>query len=170
MARSLFGQGPRGGGVRIFDTALDAMFLPGGMCHEWTRDRVRQATALAVGLAPVRSGRLKSGIRTDSEFRPGRRKSGFFIRSDAPYTQYVHEGTYGPIVAKNGAQLWVPKYPHSDKPRQWRDSVRGQAAQPFLANALEVVFSAYTVPSHDFKGIAIGSRNFSLLNPEGYGV
>jgi hypothetical protein len=163
MARSIFSQGPRGGGVRIWDSALDALFIPGGMCHEWTKDRVEEAATLARGIAPRRTGRLASGIRVDSEFRAGRRKTGFFIRSDAPYTQYVHEGTIGPIKAKTAQALWVPIAPGNPK-RRWMDSVNGQPAQPFLAQSLEAVFTVSTAPAHSFTSLVIGtSRNYSAF-------
>lgn len=122
--------------VWISDWALDQMHLPGGMVFDWTASQAEQAAAFARFEAPIRSGALKTGIRADAEFRPGRRKVGYFIRCSAPYAAYVHDGT-ADIFA---AGMRVPKYwsiTGAKVPRVTRDHVRGQNAQPFLQHGLE---------------------------------
>ena len=131
----------RGRGTRVWisDYALDRMHLPGGMVYEWQRQIAYEAVQHARFEAPVRSGALRSSIRADSELRPGRRKVGYFVRADAPYAGYVHEGT-GDIFH---AGMKVPKFwciTGANVPRVERDHVRGQWQQPFLKHGLEFAY------------------------------
>jgi hypothetical protein len=60
----------------------------------------------------------------------------------------VHEGTYGPIVPKNGPFMWVPKYRRGGPGalRIKRTTVRGQRANPFLSDAMFEVLVATQLP------------------------
>lgn len=136
----------RAGGVRVvvFESAVDAMHQPGGMIYDEMRDAAREVAFLAKLDAPKRTGELAAGIRMASERRASRKKVGFYVRSDAPYSYWVHEGT-GQIYAKSRRGMSVPAYresgPRGVAPRRRRRTVRGQRANPFLTNNLRYVMA-----------------------------
>lgn len=133
-------------GIRIvvFDTAIHAMFQPGGMVYEEARESAQEIAFLARLDAPSRTGELAASIRIASERRASRTMVGFYVRADAPYAYYVHEGT-SDIFAGEMGYLLVPAYPEMGPrgvaPKVVRDSVAGQDSQPFLSTNLEYVMS-----------------------------
>lgn len=140
----------RAGGTRVvvFETVVDAMHQPGGMVWDTMSDAASEVAFLARLDAPKRTGELAAGIRKASEKRASRRKVGFYVRSDAPHSFWVHEGT-GQIYAKSRKGMSVPAYresgPRGVAPRVRRRSVRGQRANPFLTNNLRYVMAGVAI-------------------------
>lgn len=133
--------------IVIFETAIHAMFQPGGMVYEETKDAAREVKFLAELDAPSRTGELRASIRIASERRASRTMVGYYVRADAPYAYFVHEGT-NDIEAAEGSYMLVPRFPEYGprgvSPKVKRDSVAGQEANPFLANNLRYVMAKVT--------------------------
>lgn len=102
-----------------------------------TREELRGLGQKAVGLlqdeAPVRTGRLRKGIRYNTSMRPkGLRLN---ITSEAPYTKYVIHGR-GPVVAKRAKALrFEPGPPGSGF--IYRKRVGPAKANPFQERAFD---------------------------------
>ena len=137
----------RSGGTRviIFESAIDAMHVPGGMVYDEMRDAAREVTFLAQLDAPKRTGQLAAGIRMASERRASRKKVGFYVRSDAPHSFWVHEGTRDQITPTTFPYMRLPAFPEmgarGTAPRMYRKVVSGQVGQPFLTNNLRYVMA-----------------------------
>lgn len=121
--------------VVVYDSRIQGMNAPGGDVNNYVRRKTGLTAVLAQDRAPVRTGRLKAGIRTD--VRMVRQGTVGRVRSTARHSLWVHEGTDSPILPE-GEFLWVPARKYGSR-RVKMDMVRGQAAQPFLAEALSVV-------------------------------
>jgi hypothetical protein len=121
------------------------MFVPGGMVYEEYRDNAREVVFLSQLDAPKRTGELASSIRMSSERRASRKKCGFIVRADAPYSSWVHEGTYGPITPTTFPFMRLPAFPEwgdrGTAPRMYRRAVAGQQPNPFIMNNLRYVMS-----------------------------
>jgi len=127
--------------VVIYDTRLRAMNAPGGMVNEYVRHKTETTAIIARGAAPKRTGHLAASIVTRVSISPSAQGTIGTVTAKASYAKFVHEGTRGPIIATHSKRgLWVPKVKGGFK-REWRDSVRGQAAQPFLSASLEFVMA-----------------------------
>lgn len=141
--------------VHIDRDAVIRMNQPTGMIHRWTVGIADEVVAVAIAEAPVRSGRMKAGIRrgTGSWSR-----SGVSVRvfSDAKYTTYVHGGTFGPIFAHTGRAMRLgslnPRLPVATRAQPMRGiranrravkSVSGQRSNPFMSRALRQVLAAH---------------------------
>lgn len=133
--------------IVIFETAIHAMFQPGGMVYEEAKESAQEVAFLAKLDAPKRTLELANSIRIASERRASRTMVGYYVRADAPYALYVHEGT-DDIKAAEGSYMLVPRWPEYGPrgvaPKVARDSVAGQPATPFLSNNLRYVMSRVT--------------------------
>jgi len=118
--------------VVVYDSRITAMGAPGGDVYNYTKNKTRRTAAYAQGFAPIRSGRLRGGIRTD--VRTLRNGTVGRVRSTARHSAWVHEGVDG-LIYPHGDYLWVPVSRGASKRRQ-RPFVRGQDANPFLERAL----------------------------------
>ena len=59
------------------------------------------------------------------------------VHAETEYALYVHEGTTGPITSDTGERMFLPAWgPYTARRVH---SVRGQRANPFLADALREV-------------------------------
>lgn len=127
----------------MFEGALDAMFVPGGMVYDEYRENAREVVFLSQLDAPKRTGELASSIRMSSERRASRRKCGFIVRADAKHASWVHEGTYGPITPTTFPFMRLPAFPEygarGTAPRMYRRAVAGQESNPFIMNNLRYV-------------------------------
>lgn len=142
--------------VRMNQLAMIGMTMPGGETYEWFRRNVElPAFTLAVTTTPTRTGRM----RTLNYSEMGANQYGLWVGlgNAAPYAEYVHEGTTGPIYANGthplgrfGGQrrkmltLGVQSptgwgYP----PFMWAKSVSGQDAQPWLAESMAGALQAH---------------------------
>lgn len=117
---------------------ISSMNFPGGHVYRFTRRMGRNTSALGRRYAPSRTGEMVRGI-DDPIVTP--RPSGVdaFVWSTAGHTMFVHEGTRTPITRPNGG--WMPIHNASRTAvLTFRKRVRGQRANPFLANALRDAF------------------------------
>lgn len=119
---------------------------PGGEVFDWMTKQGRGIARKAVREAPWRTGKMRRSIR--SRVTPsGANRTKIEVRCTAPYAEYVHNGTTGPIVPQRGQDFLV-LYSNPDNPvgatqagygdwymRPW-PAVMGQEANPFLAEAL----------------------------------
>lgn len=121
--------------VVVYDTRIQGMSAPGGDVNNYVRRKTGLTAAVAQVNAPVRTGTLKRGIRTD--VRTVRQGAVGRVRSTARHSTWVHEGTYGPILP-HGDFLWVPGRKGGTR-RVKMPEVAGQRANPFLADALRTV-------------------------------
>lgn len=127
--------------VVVFDSKITAMNLPGGQVYRYADHKTESVLRAAKAFAPKRSGRLAGGIRKDVRTTSRDRVVGR-VRSTARHSKWVHEGTYGPIVARGTAShgmMRLPAYQGAPPGKTiLRPRVRGQEANPFLTKALAV--------------------------------
>ena len=125
--------------VVVYDSKIDAMNFPGGMVHEYVRDRTNTARDMARAFAPVRSGTLVKGIGAD--VRPRTTSVVGRVRARARHSQWVHEGTKDkePITAASGGLMYLPAGGGYSARRL--HAVRGQRAQPFLVEGMEAALA-----------------------------
>ena len=153
--------------VTIYDTALDAMFAPGGDVWGWLINEVSRAhLAAALAEVPKRSGELAR--QHNVSVTPYRRGLRYSLGNYADYAAFVHYGTDGPIVA-NGTRTvqrrWGAYDPHERANRLlvlppgggyphkiWTREVRGQAANPWIERAAEIALGKYGYRGHGFAG------------------
>jgi hypothetical protein len=135
---------------------------PGAEVDDLVWDITRTARDLSILYAPVRSGKLKGSIRASRPKRTGVYTNASNVTANAGYALYVHEGT-GRIYPKKGKYLTVPIRPgiatgaeirskFSSNRRRGDErgyflakSVRGQTANPFLAEALQTAMGLSSV-------------------------
>ena len=125
-------------------------------------DVTRTSRDLAILYAPVRTGKLKGSIRASRPARTGPYTNQAKVSAATHYALYVHDGVSGRIYPKQGKYLTVPLRMGSVSGAQIRGSggnrrpgdgrgyflarsVRGQAAQPFLADALRTAMARVSV-------------------------
>lgn len=143
----------RAGGTRVvvFESQIDLMHQPGGIIHDEMRDAAREIAYLAkIDEAPhARTGAIVKGIRVASETRVSRKKVGFYVRSDAAHSYWVHEGTRAAITPTMSRTMSVPAYemrgPKPHEPRVRRKVVQGQPGRPFLTNNLRYVMAGVAI-------------------------
>lgn len=130
--------------VNIYDSRLHKMSA------DWAAKKAREVEAVAkarvIQKKAVRTGRLLAGIHAARRKQVGGITT-VKVHSSARYSKWVHEGTYGPIHARNGPAMWVPKFKYGTL-RVWRTEVNGQAANPFLNFAMRKVLRGTTTPFH----------------------
>ena len=126
----------------IYDSRLDHMSA------EWASKKAREiekvAKANLVATGAIRTGHLWASVHA----RRRKQVGGFTtvrVYAGANYAAYVHEGTYSPIVPKNGPFMWVPKRMGGTQ-RIKRTWVQGQDANPFLSDAMFEVLVATQLP------------------------
>lgn len=125
--------------VVVYDSKIDAMNFPGGMVHEYTRDRTRTAADLSRAFAPKRSGALAKSVHYT--VRPRTSSVVGRVSADARHATWVHEGTLDktPITATGGGLMYLPAG-GGYSARRLR-AVRGQRAQPFLVEGMQAALA-----------------------------
>lgn len=132
----------------------EVLFLPGGAFNRWALDirgglqshgyfyaPLNERTNKTAGQPPV--GTLKAGIRAEIQQLTLRRFN-IELSSSAFYSSWVHQGT-GRIVARGPGGRFRSAEEGMYLPRnlgyrpQWRQSVSGQRANPFLHRAWNAV-------------------------------
>lgn len=133
--------------IRVFDSRIHAMSLPGGMIYRWGAQVTREVADLARVTAPIARqdwghgmpGRLKASHKHSV----GANAIGVFgtVTNTAPYAKFVHEGTSTPITPKT-----YPYMKFSINGRTFRkQEVRGQSAQPWLSDAMLAVMARHGI-------------------------
>lgn len=138
----------RSGKVRVNTTAIDSMFLETGQVGRQAKRVGREIKRQAIAEAPKRSGEL-SGSHDGPWYSKTRLGGHITVGNHAPHALYVHEGTVGPIFPTRGEFLWIRPTPHSwfAYDPQWveyggrtpQPRVRGQSANPWLADAMRLI-------------------------------
>lgn len=141
----------------VNDSQIAHLFVPGGDAWKQTRDLGATHYRTAKAIAPSRTGNLRNMHRI--VVTPNRAFTcQYTLASDAPYSDFVHNGTTGPIHADRWSvrnkffprrgypfHLWIGRnrstrglmrirpMPHSWYPVPWlRQTVNGQMAQPWI--------------------------------------
>jgi len=141
--------------VHIDQLAVIGMTMPGGETYEWFRRNVEiPAYTLAVTTTPTRTGRMRALNYPNM----GANQYGLWVGlgNAAPYADYVHDGTDGPIFATGFH--YNPGVGYSQRkmltlgvqsptgwgypPFMWAKSVSGQRAQPWLAESISAALQA----------------------------
>lgn len=125
----------------IFDSRLNDMAADWAAKKGREIEKVAKANLIATGA--VRTSHLLNSVHARRRKQAGGYTTVRVVAS-ANYAAYVHEGTYGPIVPKNGPYMWVPKHKRmrGGGLRVKRVTVRGQRANPFLSDAMFEVLVA----------------------------
>lgn len=148
--------------LRVNDPAVKSFLLPGQPVYEeiWGVSRETGMIARTV-TAPSRTGRLRKNIQANRPNITGPYQNTALVFVRVGYGHYVHEGTLDrPPVPNKGTYLTIPKnHRHSiisggALRTQWRSGgkaafpagrpyfttkfIRGQRANPFLAEALHM--------------------------------
>lgn len=126
-------------GVFIDNAALDRLTLPGGMVNRYVGRLAVEVVVEAAARAPVRTGAMKASIRlgggSSNQYGCSER-----VSIGVGYGIYVTRGTGPLIYSANGKPMPVGK--SSGEPSDmwtWRNVVRGQEANNFMAEALHSV-------------------------------
>jgi hypothetical protein len=123
--------------VLVYHSSITAMNMPRGMIYTYVQDKGRKTAAIAKSIAPVRSGRLRGGIRVEQP-RFSRNSVRVRVSSRAKHSIYVIEGT-GPIISVGSTAdgfFWMP----NKKGSMWRvrylNDIAGQDPNNFLERAM----------------------------------
>ena len=131
--------------VTIYQSRIDALFLPGGDVWGWARRMAQETESEAILRAPSRTDTLRS-LHGSSVTPAGRTQVRWTVYNDAPYARFVHEGTTGPITAASGGRLRIRPAPHSNSPVPlFPVAVRGQRANPWIENASNAVLARHGI-------------------------
>lgn len=127
--------------VVVYDSALARMHQPGGMVNDYVRDMARQTKLVAEVAAPKGA----TGVLARSHHyrvRPRVSSTVGYVYNDADHAMFVHGGTgiYGPYHRRIPGPHRFPytKYPPL-RPNGMPRTTKGQPAQPWLADSLEIV-------------------------------
>lgn len=126
--------------VTIYDRNLDRLFLPGGDAWDWMERVGREHISMAIIEAPRRSGNLAR--QHNLALTPYRRGVRYSVGNYAEYAEYVHGGTFGPIVALGGGFMG-PLSPWGVHGTAYVREVSGQTANPWIARAADIVLAKY---------------------------
>lgn len=139
--------------VTIYDTQVDRIFLPGGDVWDYMREVGDEHYRWASIYAPTRTYFLLSQMAGPFVMPyNGRRGVRYSVGNYAPYANFVHGGTTGPIYGKTelegleGTWLWVRPMPYSWYPAGgWFGWVDGQTANPWIRRAWDTVAASKLV-------------------------
>lgn len=134
--------------LSIDDGKLQAQVM--GRMDLFAKGFVSTVSAVAKGLAPVRSGALKASIHPDAVRRSGPWAIESGISADAPYSAPVHQGARPHVIRPRHARALRFEIEGRVVFAQ-RVNHPGQRAQPFLSNAVHRVVSAD--PRIDNRGV-----------------
>lgn len=126
----------------IYDRVIASFTLSStGMVNRWMEVKMEQAERFAAFYAPKRSGRLAASM-SHGLIQPSSTRTRWGLGSNLEYSVFVAGGTTGPITAGG---KWMPvgkSQTLAGRPNKWqfKQSVRGQAANDFMWDALRTVF------------------------------
>lgn len=131
-------------------------FKQGGQGGRWIHMVAQQMEALSIATAPTRSHELAdSHIVERTAAGPGffgnQYVAAYTITNFAPHAENVHEGYPRGATVSIPDAIWadsdegmsVPRIPGQAFPRTRRQSVAGQARQPWMDNACTAVAARY---------------------------
>jgi len=128
--------------IRVFDSRIHAMSLPGGDIYEWTAKIGREVERAGEVFAPLPKkdwgpGHIPGRLKASHSHTVGTNALGVFVNvsNNAPYARYVHEGTRTPIRPRRWDYM---KFTINGKTYR-RQEVRGQGSNPWLWRAMMAV-------------------------------
>lgn len=131
--------------VTIYQSRIDALFLPGGDVWGWARRMGQETMAEAIQEAPSRTGELRA-LHGYNVTPAGKTQVRWTVWNDAQHARFVHEGTSGPITAASGGRLRIRPAPHSWSPVPlYPVAVRGQRANPWIQRASDSVLARHGI-------------------------
>lgn len=149
---------------RVHERAVQAYIVPGGEVNDLLWDICRSTRDIAKVKVPKRTSRLMRSIRANRPKPTGLLRAAGYVGANAKNALWVHDGT-PPILASGKGYLTVPRmnqggpvnasgstlrkswiaaggYKSGDsKPYFTTKGVRGQNANPYLADALGVALA-----------------------------
>ena len=143
--------------VLVYHNQIDAMNMPRGMVYRYVQNKGRTTATIAKSIAPVRTGRLRGGIRVEQP-RFSRNSVRVRVSSRAKYSRYVIEGT-GPIIFVDTTQsgfFWLPRSRGSAFRMRYHDDIRGQEPNNFLERAMSLSLKSPFGP----RGLLYGPNPF----------
>lgn len=122
----------------IYDGVIANFTLsPTGMVNRWMESKMEQAERFAAFYAPKRTGRLAASMAS-ALIQPSATRTRWGLGSNLNYSVFVAGGTTGPITAGG---KWMPVGKSQGRQRwTFKKSVKGQAANDFMWDALRTVF------------------------------
>jgi len=159
--------------VRVNDKGIASLFAPGGDASRWHTTQMRLLLRNAMNEAPQGALRIdpRGGSHAPGNLMRSHRLTGSLkgtldgpgspygvwgsLYNTAPYAEYVHRGTHGPITGRRG-HLWVPKSSwiyykgrgaedsFDGNPLKRIEQVSGQRANPWIARAAARTLGPYT--------------------------
>lgn len=133
----------------VNERAVQSFNSPGQPVNRLMNATMREAVGYAKGYLTAGAG-LRSGNLQRSIGRMTARRRGFYrlqgeVHAKADYAAFVHDGTSGPIRAKGGGKMRLPRQAGAIRgaglPNNavlYKDSVRGQSANPFLRRGVSL--------------------------------
>lgn len=88
--------------LRIDESQLNASVMP--QVEAFATSFAQRAATVAKQIAPRRTGRLASSIRTGTTSRTGLWQVSTSIQADTPYARFVHEGTRPHVIRPRNAR------------------------------------------------------------------
>lgn len=125
--------------IVIYDSAITAMNMPGGMINDYFKDKGGKAAAYAKEMAPVRSGELRRSIRRE-RVQWSRNRVHVRVSARAKHAIFVIEGT-GPVIPVSTTAegfFYMPRRKGSPDRHRYYFDIRGQKPNNFLARAAEM--------------------------------
>lgn len=135
--------------VTIYDRNLDLLFLPGGDAWNWMERVGRQHLAMALIEVPRRTGGLAA--QHNLALTPYKRGVRYTVGNYADHSEYVHQGTIGPIVATGGGFMG-PLAPWGPYPGGYIPKASGQSANPWIARAADIALAKYGYVGNAYPG------------------
>jgi hypothetical protein len=143
--------------VTIYDANIDRIFLPGGDVWGFMEMLGRMHLSMALIEVPRRTGFLASqhNLAVTPYKKRGVRYS---VGNYADHSEYVHQGTTGPIAAGNGwwddgrPAMMGPMPPHMGRNAVYQQFVAGQTANPWIARSADIVLARFGYTGNAFPG------------------
>jgi hypothetical protein len=129
--------------ISINEAMLGRFTMPGGSVHRHVNTVAREVAGVMAARAPKRTGRLAASIRTGggsfNQYGCSER-----ITVNVPYGKWVAKGTahLGYITSNSGGAMG-PLPAWNGYKRGFAEFVRGQRANTFMTDALNVVMASH---------------------------
>lgn len=142
--------------VEVFESVIQTHFEPGGAVYKDAESVGRLAVKTAQGFAGRRTGRLQAGI-TYGRAPGGRLRYTITMKSSAPYSPFVNDGTLGKVIRAKTPTVRDPKTgriisggmhlpPYGAHGAKILDSVRGQYPKKFLQRGMSISLKRHGYP------------------------
>lgn len=143
--------------VTIYDANIDRVFLPGGDVWGFMQSLGFRHMSIALMEAPRRTGFLAA--QHNLALTPYKKRGvRYSVGNYALYSDFVHNGTTGPITAGNGwwedgrRAMMGPMPPSPRGAVPYQHSVSGQTANPWMARAADIALAQFGYTDNPFPG------------------